>query len=473
MIDEVIEKSKFIPPYVIRAQTGPIEFPTERYNTLYGYASPHMTDSHFYAYGADTSNGYVYTFSVDPNAKHFSPYMFFKDINRGLRKYNEQEWWEEEWENQRDLQYFMWEHMGLEIDEDDKSFVGTRGVPEMKIQSLEDLSEEGLKILELYAHYANLPIEVAAQKIEHFLELRHSGIGYDPNVAEDAFYSALVDLGYAGLYEWEWEMPDNPLNFVILDPSAIDSYRMIRTEDVPPDVDANDYLQQQPWTQANFSSPPRRSNPLPDTVRVTYRPNPALKVESGYLVNPETGDTYWFHGSWTGRKRKFDWRSPRRHAYGATYFTSSEELAADFATGERVWLNFDEEPPPMKRTGYMHRVQIKDVPLVDSDNLFVDKEALTLSEEGVAFVQSLQQFGSSDADIESFICTLSGGTYHAFSKQDNSIWPSLIRTIKHLGYRGWFERESIHRSHINIGLLEPDEDARIRGGYTVKRTRRL
>ena len=127
----------------------------------------------------------------------------------------------------------------------------------------------------------------------------------------------------------------------------------------------------------------------------------------------------------------------------------------------------------MKRTGYMHRVQIKDVPLVDPDNLFVDKEALTLSEEGVAFVQSLQQFGSSNADIESFIRTLSGGTYHAFSKQDNSIWPSLIRTIEHLGYRGWFERESIHRSHTNIGLLEPDEDARIRGGYTVKRTRRL
>lgn len=460
MIDEVIQNSQFLPQHVTRAQTGPLVFPYRGTYYIFGYASDSIYDAHSDLYGVDSPEGYAYTFSIDPKAKHFSPYMFFKDLNKGLRKYDEQDWWRDEWSSKEDLWSYLWNNLDVQIDEYDRSFALSRGIPEMEINRLEDISEEGLEILKLYADYAKITFCTAAKNIEHFLELNHSGTGSGNLLNEQAFYDALVDLGYAGLYEWEYEVPDYPLNFVILDPSAIDSYKEVRIKDVPSNVNAEDYLKQQPWVPADFPRPPRRSNP-------------ALKVDSGYLVNPETGGTYWFHGSWTGRKRKFDWKSPRRHAYGATYFTSSEELAADFATGERVWLNFDEEPPPMKRTGYMHRVQIKDVPLVDSDKLFVDKDALILSEEGVAFVQSLQQFGASDADIESFIRTLSGGTYHAFSKQDNPIWPPLIRTIEHLGYHGWFERESIHRSHTNIGLLEPDEDARIRGGYTVKRTRRL
>ena len=207
--------------------------------------------------------------------------------------------------------------------------------------------------------------------------------------------------------------------------------------------------------------------------QVIERSNPALTVENGYIVNPDTGDTYWYHGSWVGRLRKFDYGIPRRHAYGATYFTSEEDLAVDFATGERAWLDINEDPPPMKRTGYMHRVQIKDVPLVDPDRLFTDRDKQTLTEEGVTFVQKLQDFGASEENINSFLRELSGGTYHAFAKQHNPIWPQLIRAIEDLGYHGWFERESIHRNHTNIGLLYPDDDARIRGGYTVKRTRRL
>ncbi len=619
MIDEVIDRSRKIPPYVTRAQTGPLVLPYGSTYFIHGYASDALYDAHFDLYGADRSDGYVYLFRIDSKAKHFSPYMFFKGIHRGLRKYDEQDWWREEWASKENLDYYLWNQLELGIDEYDKSFVTTRGVPEMEIRSLDDLSEEGSKILELYADYANLPIEVAAKKIEHFLELRHSGLGYIPNVNENAFYSALVDLGYGGLYEWEYEMPDFPLNFLILDPSIIESYKVVRAKDVPPDVDMGDYLNEQPWVPADFPRPPPRSNPLPDTVRVqfskdgylinpedgsdvwwhgsrdefvtfssggvgydgmffassesealkyfvktsidspyfgdllkvrikkchifdprdyghtdisweiydelydkyiedfapyklqergfdgyietdshqsredftfnvcifdarrfvelveqvNYRPNPALRVDSGYLVNPETNDTYWFHGSWTGRKRKFDWNSPRKDVYPATFFTSDEDLAVDFATGERVWLDIGEDPPPMKRTGYLHRVKIKDVPLVDADKLFVDRDALTLSEEGVLFIQSLQNFGASDSEIESFTRTLSEATYHAFGKRNNPIWPYLIRTIVHLGYRGWFERESIHRSHTNIGLLYPDEDARVWGGYTVKRTRRL
>ena len=202
------------------------------------------------------------------------------------------------------------------------------------------------------------------------------------------------------------------------------------------------------------------------------RANPNLEVKDGVLINPETGMPKWFHGSWIGKVSSFRRSSPRSHAYGATYFTSNDFLAEDFASGERAWLDFDEDPPRLKRTGYVHAVRIHDVPLLDPDKIFTDKAELLLSPEGVRFVEELSDRDASSSDIESFLRTFSRSHYSAFSK-GYTFWDILLESMEALGYRGWFERESKDRTHTNIGLLYPNKDAQIVGGYPVKRTRRF
>ena len=203
------------------------------------------------------------------------------------------------------------------------------------------------------------------------------------------------------------------------------------------------------------------------------RHNPYLEVKNGQLMNPDSDLGRWYHGSWIGKMSTFKPKSPRDHAYKATFFTSSDELAEDFASGEKAWLYFDESPPRMKKSGYVHNVAIADVPLIDADRLFTDRATLVLSDEGVRLVRALQDAGAADELIEDFIQSLSVSTYRTFLQDGNPIWPHLLEAMIELGYRGWFEKESIRRSHINIALLYPHQDASIRGGYVVPRTRKF
>jgi hypothetical protein len=205
------------------------------------------------------------------------------------------------------------------------------------------------------------------------------------------------------------------------------------------------------------------------------RSNPFLEVREGKLVNPDTGDTRWFHGSWVGKLKDFQSETPRSHTYTATFFTSEEDLAADFASGERAWLGFDEDPPPMKRSGYVHKVEIDDIKLIDPDRMIVDSgdaDEVSLTPEGVAFAQAMQDSGASEEEISGFFHNLKGRTYHAFSRLVGR-WEPVLAAMEALGYRGWYEKESFYRTHTNIGLLHPDEDATLRGGYTTKRTRKF
>jgi hypothetical protein len=204
------------------------------------------------------------------------------------------------------------------------------------------------------------------------------------------------------------------------------------------------------------------------------RQNPYLESENGKIVNPETNDIIWYHGSWFGKLDRLKAYNPRQY-YDATYFSSSEKLATEFATGELAWLGYDEKVPRMKRSGYLHFVEISDVKLLDSDKVFSDKEEMLLTDEGVIFVQALSDLGVKDNQIEKWLLTLRKGRFHAFTKSD-PIFPHLIAVMEKLGYRGWFEREFTKddlKSHINIALLYPDEDAKLVGGHIVKRTRKF
>lgn len=204
------------------------------------------------------------------------------------------------------------------------------------------------------------------------------------------------------------------------------------------------------------------------------RQNPYLESKNGKIVNPETNDIIWYHGSWFGKLDRLKAYNPRKY-YDATYFSSSEKLANEFATGEMAWLGTYEEVPRLKRSGYLHFVEISDVKLLDSDKIFSDKEELLLTDEGAIFVQALSDLGVEDQEIEWWLLKLRKGRFHAFTKSD-PIFPHLIAVMKKLGYRGWFEREFTKdnfESHINIALLYPDEDAKLVGGHIVKRTRKF
>ena len=207
-----------------------------------------------------------------------------------------------------------------------------------------------------------------------------------------------------------------------------------------------------------------------------YRQNPYLESEFGKVVNPETNDIIWYHGSWFGKLDRLKAYNPRQY-YDATYFSSSEKLATEFATGEMAWLGAYEEAPRMKRSGYLHFVKIDDVKLLDPDKVFSDKEQLLLTDEGVILVQTLSDLGIEDSEIETWLKKFRGGRFHAFSKS-NAIFPSLIGAMEKLGYNGWFEREIVtpfysKHEHINIALLHPDEDAKLVGGHIIKRTRKF
>lgn len=207
---------------------------------------------------------------------------------------------------------------------------------------------------------------------------------------------------------------------------------------------------------------------------MSRRKNPYLESENGKIVNPETNDIIWYHGSWFGKLDRLKAYNPRQY-YDATYFSSSEKLANEFATGELAWLGYDEKVPRMKRSGYLHFVNIDDVKLLDSDKIFSDKEELLLTDEGAIFVQALSDLGVEDQKIEKWLLKLRKGRFHAFTKSD-PIFPRLIAVMEKLGYRGWFEREFTKddlKSHINIALLYPDEDAKLVGGHIVKRTRKF
>ena len=206
------------------------------------------------------------------------------------------------------------------------------------------------------------------------------------------------------------------------------------------------------------------------------RKNPYLESENGKIVNPETNDIIWYHGSWFGKLDRLKAYNPRQY-YDATYFSSSEKLATEFATGEMAWLGAYEEAPRMKRSGYLHFVKIDDVKLLDPDKVFSDKEQLLLTDEGVILVQTLSDLGIEDSEIETWLKKFRGGRFHAFSKS-NAIFPSLIGAMEKLGYNGWFEREIVtpfysKHEHINIALLHPDEDAKLVGGHIIKRTRKF
>lgn len=200
---------------------------------------------------------------------------------------------------------------------------------------------------------------------------------------------------------------------------------------------------------------------------------PTLQSRNGFFVNPDTNDHTWYHGSWVGKIDRVRATTPRKHAYGATFYTSSFELAEEFASGERAWLDFYEDPPRMKRSGYVHKVKIEDVPLVDPNLIFTNKDEQLLSEGfGVPFVNELHKQGATQDSIASFLRSLSAFQYQAFNKS-NTIWQPLRQTLDHLGYRGWLEKESIDSSATNIGLLYPMEDTQMQGGYIVKRSRKF
>ena len=211
-------------------------------------------------------------------------------------------------------------------------------------------------------------------------------------------------------------------------------------------------------------------------MRKEERENPYLESKNGKIVNPETNDIIWYHGSWFGKLDRLKTYNPRQY-YDATYFSSSEKLATEFATGEMAWLGAYEEAPRMKRSGYLHFVKIDDVKLLDPDKVFSDKEQLLLTDEGVILVQTLSDLGIEDSEIETWLKKFRGGRFHAFSKS-NVIFPHLISAMEKLGYSGWFEREIVtpfysKHEHINIALLHPDEDAKLVGGHIVKRTRKF
>ena len=209
---------------------------------------------------------------------------------------------------------------------------------------------------------------------------------------------------------------------------------------------------------------------------MTPRENPYLESENGKIVNPETNDIIWYHGSWFGKLDRLKAYNPRQY-YDATYFSSSEKLANEFATGEMAWLGYDEKVPRMKRSGYLHFVKIDEVKLLDPDKVFSDKEELLLTDEGIILVQTLSDLGVEDSEIEKWLKKFRRGRFHAFSKS-NVIYPNLMEAMERLGYRGWFEREVVtpfysEKQHINIALLHPDEDAKLVGGHIVKRTRKF
>jgi hypothetical protein len=141
------------------------------------------------------------------------------------------------------------------------------------------------------------------------------------------------------------------------------------------------------------------------------RQNPYLESENGKIVNPETNDIIWYHGSWFGKLDRLKAYNPRQY-YDATYFSSSEKLANEFATGEMAWLAYDEEAPRMKRNGYLHFVKIDDVKLLDSDKVFSDKEELLLTDEGIILVQALSDLGVEEEAIEHWLLKFRKGRFH-------------------------------------------------------------
>lgn len=232
----IIERTKKPPAIVWRSQNSPLNLSFRSQFYIYTYDSI-QEDMLLNFYGG--TSGYNYEFILNKNIKYFNPYNMLKSIDNAILPIWESPDYDFE-DVKAIIQYaesgaieLIHEHYGIDwFDLESGAYSDGRCILRMKIKSVKDLSNEGLAILSLYAEYVNKPLEDLLQDFVSFLELQHFGTGLETHVDDKAFYRALQDLGYQGLYEYEYTDCDSPLNFVILDPSIIEYYKLVLPEDI-------------------------------------------------------------------------------------------------------------------------------------------------------------------------------------------------------------------------------------------------
>ena len=187
------------------------------------------------------------------------------------------------------------------------------------------------------------------------------------------------------------------------------------------------------------------------------RKNPLVSRRDGYLV-PNSFSNLWFHGSEDPYEEEprdaFLPSGVHGGSYDATFFTSSESFAREFAEG--FWDSDD--------NGFVYACRIKDVKLFDIDNIFQnmsDPNSL-LTEEGMRFRDHLSYHTSLPGDAERALASLRSVEWDSFNEENNPYYYDIMATMDTLGYRGWVEIEAGHR---NVALLHPDEDVEIMWSY--------
>ena len=197
------------------------------------------------------------------------------------------------------------------------------------------------------------------------------------------------------------------------------------------------------------------------------RENPQV-VHTGKYIIREDGADKWYHGS------AFEYGAIRSEGplmefipdasprYEATFFTASRQFARTYAeSGIPRGYDF----------GVMYTVKIKDVPLFDVDDIFVDVNMPNspLTHEGEVFWNEMLKHLPRKSifrrhKMGEIMGSLQSGSYTVFDPAHKLVYTSFMKALRKLGYRGWVEREA---GVLNIALLYPHEDAVILDSYKV------
>jgi hypothetical protein len=174
--------------------------------------------------------------------------------------------------------------------------------------------------------------------------------------------------------------------------------------------------------------------------------------DDGAWLTDELGDYLWYHGSREGLgKDATGFVSPGSSGaqYDATFFTNSRELAEGFTI-------------PWDFT--LVATCIKNVKLLDPDNLFVDLRGgdLSLTPEGRALFDHIAAVWD-EAQVEGLFKSISRFEWGAFDTESR-FYGDILDFLRDHGYRGWVEKELPRYGSspvISVALLYPEEDTAV------------
>jgi hypothetical protein len=185
------------------------------------------------------------------------------------------------------------------------------------------------------------------------------------------------------------------------------------------------------------------------------RKNPKPPSRDGYLVNPETNDLLWFHGSSSDEPLSLD-SEYEDSEHMAFFLSSNEHYAEKYA--EQDWSGEDSDHQSL------YALRVKECNLLSLDDLVISETEL--NNEGLKLAREIHkaepEWGFS-AIVQGLLNVAKSMDWQHFidvEYYDNTLGEelplySLPAAIYELGYDGWIERRTTgtQRSHTDLAIF--------------------